>query len=645
MEAEMIPTSTPRSTMRKAQTDTHLDSQQNRDIMVDSMSKAMPHTVVSCWQPFLGLALVAVFVSSTLGCPSRCECSAQTKAVVCHRKRMPTIPDGIPTETRILDLSKNKLTMINPDDFIAFPGLEELDLSGNLISYVEPGAFNALFNMHSLSLKSNRIKLIPLGVFTALTNLTRLDISDNKIVILLDYMFQDLHNLKFLEVGDNDLVYISHRAFSGLLSLETLTLERCNLTVVPTEALSHLHSVVSLHLRYLSISTFHPYSFKKLFKLRHLEIDNWPSLDHVPANALHGLNLTTLFITNTNLSSFPYQALKHLYYLTHLNLSYNRIRHIEGGMLMELVRLQELHLVGAQLNVIELYAFQGLRNLKVLNVSHNHLDTLEKGVFQSPETLKVLLIDNNPLVCDCRLMWILQKRQSLFLGDSQPECSNPESSRGQPFKEFKETLLSYYVTCTKPKIRENKTQTVTVDEGQQAMLRCSADGTPRPIVSWLSPRRRVLTNRNHGRVMVHNNGTLEIKSAEMQDSGVYLCLASNSAGNDTLMTSLAVKSLGSLYANRTQYYTDPNNATANGTTSVTLGLDLKTILVSTAMGCFTFLGVVLFCFLLLFVWSRGKGKHKNNIDVEYVPRSKSNGTNVDSDEGQAGPRRFNMKMM
>lgn len=617
---------------------------QNRDRMVEFMSKVMPHTVISCWQPFLGLALVAVFVGSTLGCPSRCECSAQSKAVVCHRKRMPTIPDGIPTETRILDLSKNKLTMINPDDFFAFPGLEELDLSGNIISYVEPGAFNGLFNMHSLSLKSNRIKLIPLGVFTGLANLTRLDISDNKIVILLDYMFQDLHNLRFLEVGDNDLVYISHRAFSGLLSLETLTLERCNLTVVPTEALSHLHNLVSLHLRYLSISTLHPYSFKKLFRLRHLEIDNWPSLDHVPANTLHGLNLTTLFITNTNLSTFPYLALKHLPYLTHLNLSYNRIRHIEAGMLMELVRLRELHIVGAQLTTIEQYAFQGLRGLRVLNISHNRLDTLEKGVFQSPEALAVLLIDNNPLVCDCRLMWILQKRHSIFFGDSQPECSTPEGIRGRPFKEFKETLLSYYVTCTKPKIRENETQTVTVDEGQQAMLRCSADGTPRPIVSWLSPHRRVLTN-SHSRVTIHKNGTLEIKAAEVQDSGEYLCLASNTAGNDTLKTSLAVKSLGSLYANRTQYYTDPSNATANGTTGVTLGFDLKTILVSTAMGCFTFLGVVLFCFLLLFVWSRGKGKHKNNIDVEHVPRSKSNGTNVDSAEGQAGPRRFNMKMM
>ncbi|KAG7458959.1 hypothetical protein MATL_G00226150 [Megalops atlanticus] len=618
--------------------------------MVDCIGKVMLHTAISCWQPFLGLALIVIFVSSALGCPARCECSAQTKSVICHRKRLLTIPEGIPIETRILDLSKNKLRSVNPDNFSSYPQLEELDLSDNIISYVEPGAFNALINMHTLSLKSNRIKLIPLGVFTGLANLTLLDISDNKIVILLDYMFQDLRNLKTLEVGDNDLVYISHRAFCGLLSLETLTLERCNLTVVPTEALSHLRNLVSLQLRQLSINVLHPYSFKKLFRLRYLEIDSWPSLDEVPANTFHGLNLTTLSITNTNLSSFPYQALRHLPHLTHLNLSYNRISYIEGGMLQDLVRLRELRLAGAQLAAIEPYAFQGLRSLKVLNVSHNQLDTLERAVFQAPEALEKLLIDGNPLVCDCRLMWLLQRRYSLHFGDAQPECSTPEGVRGRPFREFKESLLSYYVTCTKPKIRENKTQLLFVDEGQPARLYCSADGTPRPVVTWFTPRRRQITNKHNGRVTVHSSGMLEIKVSEVHDSGVYVCMATNAAGNDTLSASLAVKSLGisdrSLYANRTsQYYTDLNNTATNGTNlyNMTFGLDLKTILVSTAMGCFTFLGVVLFCFLLLFVWSRGKGKHKSNIDIEYVPR-KSNGAGTEGAE-QAGPRRVNMKMI
>ncbi|XP_061101848.1 leucine-rich repeat and immunoglobulin-like domain-containing nogo receptor-interacting protein 2b [Conger conger] len=618
--------------------------------MVDCISKVMLHTAVSCWQPILGLALILVFVGSALGCPARCECSAQSKSVICHRKRLLTIPEGIPIETRVLDLSKNKLRSVNPDNFSSFPQLEELDLSDNIIGSVEPGAFNALVNMHSLSLKSNRIKLIPLGVFTGLANLTILDISDNKIVILLDYMFQDLHNLKVLEVGDNDLVYISHRAFSGLLGLESLTLERCNLTMVPTEALSHLHNLVSLRLRQLNIALLHPNSFRKLFRLRHLEIDSWPALDSFPTDTLQGLNLTTLSVTNTNLSSFPHQAFRHLPYLTHLNLSFCRMSHILGGAMAELGRLQELHLVGSGLLTIEPYAFQGLRSLRVLNISHNQLDTLERSAFQAPEVLEKLLIDGNPLVCDCRLMWLLQRRHSLQFGEAQPECSTPEGVRGRPFREFKESLLSYYVTCTKPRIRQNKTQLLFVDEGQPARLFCSADGTPRPAVTWLTPRQRHITNKNSGRVTVHASGTLEIKVSEVHDSGVYMCVASNAAGNDSLSASLAVKSLGisdrSLYANRTsQFYTEPNNTATNGTNlfNMTFGLDLKTILVSTAMGCFTFLGVVLFCFLLLFVWSRGKGKHKSNIDIEYVPR-KSAGTGAEGSE-QAGPRRVNMKMI
>ncbi|XP_067839719.1 leucine-rich repeat and immunoglobulin-like domain-containing nogo receptor-interacting protein 2 isoform X2 [Heptranchias perlo] len=613
--------------------------------MVDCISKVMLNTAISCWQPFLGLALIIVLTGSTMGCPARCECAPQNKSVICHRKRLTVIPEGIPIETKILDLSKNKLKYINPDEFVSFTLLEAIDLTENIITTVEPGSFSNLFNLRSLRLRSNRLKLIPLGVFSGLSNLTRLDISENKLVILLDYTFQDLHNLKSLEVGDNDLVYISHRAFSGLLALEQLALEKCNLTAVPTEALSHLHSLIRLRLCHLHINAIHAYAFKKLYRLKYLEIDHWPLLDVLPANSLHGLNLTSLSITNTNLSAVPYGAFKHLIYLVYLNLSYNPISIVESGMLQDLIRLQELHMVSAQLLTIEPRSFKGLHSLRVLNVSHNLLDTLEESAFQTVKKLQVLCLDHNPLACDCRLLWILQRRKTLRFSEEHPTCASPESVRGKEFKDFSDLFLPSYFTCQKPKIRDKKLQHVVIDEGQVAQFICSADGDPLPVISWQSPRRRVISLKSNGRATVLGDGTLQIKFTQVQDSGVYVCVASNAAGNDTSSATLVVKGLSDhLQGNRTSLYmTDLNDTHSNGThVYMTVALDLKTILVSTAMGCFTFLGVVLFCFLLLFVWSRGKGKHKNNIDIEYIPR-KSNGAAVDTEQG--GTRRFNMKMI
>ncbi|KAM4624734.1 leucine-rich repeat and immunoglobulin-like domain-containing nogo receptor-interacting protein 2b [Polymixia lowei] len=601
---------------------------------------------------YLAGALLLLLASSALCCPARCDCSAQSKSVSCHRKRLSTIPEGIPIETRGLDLSKNKLRSITPDNFSSFQQLEDLDLSDNLISVVEPGSFRSQIALRSLTFRSNFIQLIPAGVLSGLSNLTRLDLSHNRLVVLLDHGFQDLRKLASLEVGDNELVFISQRAFTGLLGLCTLTLERSNLTVVPTEALAHLHSLVKLRMLYLSINFLKPYSFKRLANLRQLEIDYWPWLDKVPPLSLHGLNLTTLFITNTNLSAFPGPALRNLPYLTHLNLSYCRIQHIQQGELGQLPHLLELRLQGAQLATIEPLAFVGLKALQLLDVSQNHLDSLERGVFASPDSLQRLYLGNNLLVCDCRLLWLLNghKPPSLQFLDVQPECSAPERLLGKPLRDLKEPLVSRYVICTKPRIGPNTTQLLMADEGQPARLSCMAEGAPRPSVIWVTPHRRYITSKNSGRVEVQADGTLEIKAAELHDSGVYLCIASNAAGNASLSASLAVKSLGindrSLYSNRSSnYLTDSNNTWGNGTVlyNMTFPIDLKTIIISTAMGCLSFLGVVIFCFLLLFAWSRGKGRHKSNFDIEYVPR-KSNGTAAEVTE-TSGPRRVNMKMI
>uniref|UniRef100_A0A3Q4AG83 Ig-like domain-containing protein n=1 Tax=Mola mola TaxID=94237 RepID=A0A3Q4AG83_MOLML len=143
----------------------------------------MRHPALHHCHLFLGGALLLLLVSPTLSCPARCECSAQTKSVSCHRKRLSTIPEGIPIETH----------------------LEDLDLSDNLISVVEPSSFRSQIALRLLNFRSNLLQLVPVGVLSGLTNLTRLDLSHNRLVVLLDHAFQDLRKLTSLEVGDNEL--------------------------------------------------------------------------------------------------------------------------------------------------------------------------------------------------------------------------------------------------------------------------------------------------------------------------------------------------------------------------------------------------------------------------------------------------------
>ncbi|XP_036410689.1 leucine-rich repeat and immunoglobulin-like domain-containing nogo receptor-interacting protein 3 [Megalops cyprinoides] len=592
------------------------------------------------------LLLMAAAPPPCQGCPPRCDCIPQLKAVSCQRKRLTGIPEGIPTETRVLDLSRNRLRWVEQGDLAPYPRLEEVDLSENVISVLEPNAFANLQSLRVLRLRANQLKLVPMGAFSRLGNLTTLDLSENKIVILLDFTFQDLRSLRHLEVGDNDLVYISHKAFVGLLGLEELTIERCNLTSISGQSLSYLRNLVTLRLRHLSITALEDQNFRKLSSLRGLEIDNWPYLEYISPLSFQGLNLSWLSITNTNITSVPSASFRNLAHLTSLNLSYNPISVLESWAFRDLVRLKELHLVSTGLATVEPHALGGLRQIRLLNLSGNELVTLEEGSFHSVNSLETLRVDGNPLSCDCRLLWILQRRKTLNFDGRTPVCAGPAEVQGNTLSTFSDSALFDYFTCQKPKIRNRKLQQVTAREGQPVTFVCRAEGDPTPAIVWISPQRRRITAKTGGRITVLPGGTLEIRYAQVTDSGTYICIASNAGGNDTYFATLTVKGQpldAALFANRSFYASDLNDTNLNSTrVFLKFTLDLTTILVSTAMGCITFLGVVLFCFLLLFVWSRGRGQRKNNFTVEYSFRKTEGPTTSGS---QGGARKFNMKMI
>ncbi|XP_064849222.1 leucine-rich repeat and immunoglobulin-like domain-containing nogo receptor-interacting protein 3 [Oncorhynchus masou masou] len=609
-----------------------------------------PWRWVSLWGPALLLVtIISLLPGSCQACPPRCECSAQIRSVSCQRRRLTGIPEGIPTETRLLDLSRNRLRWVEMGDLAPYPHLEEVDLSENLIATLEPNAFSNLQSLRVLQLRGNQLKLVPMGAFAKLGNLTTLDLSENKMVILLDYTFQDLRSLRHLEVGDNDLVYISHKAFSGLVGLEDLTIEHCNLTSISGQTLSYLRSLVTLRLRHLSIAALEDHNFRKLNNLRGLEIDNWPYLEYISPLSFQGLDLSWLSITNSNITSVPSSSFRNLIHLTHLNLSFNPITTLEPWAFRELLRLKELIMVNTGLATVEPHSLGGLRQIRVLNFSSNELQTLEEGSFHSVNSLETLRVDGNPLLCDCRLLWILQRRKTLNFDGRVPVCAGPEEVQGYSLSTFTDSALFDHFTCQKPKIRNRKLQQVTAREGQPVSFLCSAVGEPAPNIMWISPQRRIITAKSNGRITVLPGGTLEIRYAQVTDSGTYMCIASNAGGNDTYFAMLTVRGVpldaaSAFFANRSLYGGEFFNDTNLNSTRVFLKftLDLTTILVSTAMGCITFLGVVLFCFLLLFAWSRGRGQRKNNFTVE-TPFRKAEGPAATGSAG--GARKFNMKMI
>lgn len=582
-------------------------------------------------------------------CPQNCECLHESLTVNCSSCHLNSVPEGIHKNTQSLSLAKNLLKTLGKHQFSDLEQLQELDLSENMLTVIEVQAFSGLQKLSILRLSQNRLKIILVGVFSGLQNLHLLDISKNEILVFLNDMFYEMPSLQKLEVNENDLVFISNRAFSGLLHLQELNLDGYNLTSVPTEALSLLSRLVRLRFCYTGLTALPNNSFRQLTQLRELTVSHWHRLNTLLPNSLNGLNLTSLTLTYCNLSSVPYVSLHHLAYLLYLDLSYNPITSIQPHLLKDLLWLQEFHLVGGNLQRVEPGAFRGLVHIQLFNVSLNQLSTLEETVFQSVGRLQVLRLDGNPLACDCRLFWVLQRHLHLNVDGQPPSCASPVQMQGRTFQEFTESELPVLFICSPARIVNRKPQDMHVHEGQTVLFLCQVDGDPSPSVIWVSPQRTLLPTT--GRIRVLPNGTLEVRYVQVQDSGIYYCFASNGAGNDSITVRLWVRSFfTSTSRNRSAHFfldgwsfTSTHPPLNSSNNSQPFPFDLKTLLVAVTMGFMSFLSSVVVCFIFMFFWSQSKGQIKHTATIDFVPHSKGAGSGGGRTRMETG--RFTMKLI
>lgn len=99
------------------------------------------------------------------------------------------------------------------------------------------------------------------------------------------------------------------------------------------------------------------------------------------------------------------------------------------------------------------------------------------------------------------------------------------------------TVVAHPARILDPEIRDIK-----LHSGQQAEMRCRAEGSPTPILLWiLANRTQVRSHENgNGRVTLTPDGTLIIRRVTVYDRGHYKCIASNIDGMDTASVRLQV---------------------------------------------------------------------------------------------------------
>ncbi|XP_037938365.1 TLR4 interactor with leucine rich repeats-like [Teleopsis dalmanni] len=411
----------------------------------------------------LALLLFANAVCSLVSCLPECHCDDKTLVVYCDEGNLDVLPITLNPFIQRLIIQKNKIKTI--DSSIQFYSeLTHLDLSSNHLMAIPQRTFAYQRNLLELNLSNNKVGEISNKTFIGLSSVTILNLRGNLITELQESTFTPLKNIEELNIGENRIEVIHPKAFDQLLNLRILYIDDNGLKS-PLDAVIYypLTNLAELYLGMNLLKTLPAHSFQDLKRLTRLNLRS-SGLYNISENSFEGLEmLRTLDLSDNHMVEVPSASFQHLPRLEELFIGENNFEIIQKDAFGSLQQLKHLEINGAlELKRILNGAFNGNTNLEYINLSSNrNLNELQPEILSGLPHLRHVLIRNNalntfdeqgmnlqniltfdlsenPLVCDCRLMWmhkLLREKNGSESTIADVQCKFPKSLQGKFLKD------------------------------------------------------------------------------------------------------------------------------------------------------------------------------------------------------------------
>lgn len=201
-------------------------------------------TVLKCVT--IATFLLLRYIPVAAECPQFCTC--RSGEIKCRRATLTAVPSNLNSNTVVIDLSFNDISILANSVFDNMPHLKTIVVSDNGIRMVEPEVFNVLQDLREIDLHNNNIDYIHPSLFQNNPSLSMLDLSCNDLEHLqLDFSYNT--ELKFLNLSVNMLKFEDITIFRPLISLQVLDLSNNQMENMSGEVFDGM-----MALKYLNVS-------------------------------------------------------------------------------------------------------------------------------------------------------------------------------------------------------------------------------------------------------------------------------------------------------------------------------------------------------------------------------------------------------